>query len=75
MEDQTFLIVPNFSIEENILKLPLRINNDFTSKILKSRCTLNDLNLFLPASNYFFRKKKRVIRNKSCEDKKITELL
>ncbi len=57
MEDQTFLIVPNFSIEENILKLPLRINNDFTPKILKSRCTLNDLNLFLPASNYFLGKK------------------
>tara|TARA_B100001029_G_C14910077_1_gene365973 strand:- start:504 stop:701 length:198 start_codon:yes stop_codon:yes gene_type:complete len=58
MEDQTFLIVPNFSIEENILELPLRINNDFTPKILKNRCTLTDLNLFLTASDYFLGKKR-----------------
>jgi len=56
-EEQTVLIAANFSPEDKIIKFPAEINTDLTPKTLKRRCTLNDLQLSLPACGYFLGQK------------------
>ena len=56
-EEQTVLIAANFSTEDKIIEFPAEINTDLTPKTLKRRCTLNDLQLSLPACGYFLGQK------------------
>ena len=56
-EEQTLLIAANFSTEEKIIEFSSEINTDLTPKTLKRRCTLNDLQISLPACGYFLGQK------------------
>ena len=56
-QEQTMLIAANFSPENQIIALPSGIKFDLTPKTLKHRCTLNDLQLSLPACGYFLGEK------------------
>ena len=55
--EQTVLIAANFSTEEKIIELPSGINYDLTPKTLKRRCSLNNLQLSLPACGFFLGQK------------------
>ena len=56
-EEQTLLIAANFSTKEQIIEFSSGIKTDLTPKTLKRKCSLNNLQLSLPASGYFVREK------------------
>ena len=56
-QEQTMLIAANFSSEAQIIEFNSVIKNDLTPKPLKRKCTLNDLQLSLPACGYFLGEK------------------
>jgi alpha-glucosidase len=59
-EEQTLLIAANFSTENKIIEFSSKINTDLTPKTLKRRCTVNDLQLSLPACGYFLGQKEGI---------------
>ena len=56
-EEQTVLIAANFSTEAQIIEFTSGIKIDLTPNSLKGRCTLNNLQLSLPACGYFLGEK------------------
>ncbi|MDP6431580.1 MAG: alpha-amylase family glycosyl hydrolase [SAR324 cluster bacterium] len=56
-EEQTVLIAANFSTETQIIEFTSGIKIDLTPKSLKGKCTLNNLQLSLPACGYFLGEK------------------
>ena len=55
-ETETLLIAANFSVEEQHLKLPAKVEKDLTPKALKRSCKLNNEQLVLPGCGYFIGK-------------------
>ena len=51
------LIAANFSTEAQIIEFTSGIKIDLTPKSLKGKCTLNNLQLSLPACGYFLGEK------------------
>ena len=56
-QEQTMLIAANFSSEAQIIEFNSVIKTDLTPEPLIRKCTLNDLQLSLPACGYFLGEK------------------
>jgi alpha-glucosidase len=53
---ETLMIAANFSVEEQHLKLPAKVEQDLTPKALKRSCKLDNEHLVLPGCGYFIGK-------------------